>query len=398
MFFWHVPKPNEAILISGSKHRDPGGPQFRIVTGHGCFVLPVKQRANILSLALREAEIVEECVSKQGIRLQMRAVAVFKVGDDQQSIANAGRRFLSEQNRMEELVGRVFSGHLRSIVGGLTVEEIIRERDRVAQEIKDGSHPEMEKLGLVVDSLQIQEVEDTSGYINNLAAPHAAAVASQARIAQAGSDQAAAEREQEAERNKAEYERQTRVAQAGYKAQVDEAQAQAAQAGPLSQARATQQVIAEQTALAEREAGLAAQRLVAEVEKPADAEAYKVRKLAEAERDAMRLRAEGLAGGNQQLLASSLLVNQLPELVARSAEALEGSNLVVLNGTEGVSQVLSGVAGQGMAILDVLRQGLGLSRGSDTEGAATERRDSPTPASLPRTGTGDGKGGGQPRS
>lgn len=398
MFFWHVPKPNEAILISGSKHRDPGGPQFRIVTGHGCFVLPVKQRANILSLALREAEIVEECVSKQGIRLQMRAVAVFKVGDDQQSIANAGRRFLSEQNRMEELVGRVFSGHLRSIVGGLTVEEIIRERDRVAQEIKDGSHPEMEKLGLVVDSLQIQEVEDTSGYINNLAAPHAAAVASQARIAQAGSDQAAAEREQEAERNKAEYERQTRVAQAGYKAQVDEAQAQAAQAGPLSQARATQQVIAEQTALAEREAGLAAQRLVAEVEKPADAEAYKVRKLAEAERDAMRLRAEGLAGGNQQLLASSLLVNQLPELVARSAEALEGSNLVVLNGTEGVSQVLSGVAGQGMAILDVLRQGLGLSRGSDTDGATTERRDSPTPASLPRTGTGDGKGGDQPGS
>ncbi|MGI8753445.1 MAG: SPFH domain-containing protein [Acidimicrobiales bacterium] len=389
MFFWHVPKPNEAILISGSKHRDPGGPQFRIVTGHGCFVLPVKQRANILSLALREAEIVEECVSKQGIRLQMRAVAVFKVGDDQQSIANAGRRFLSEQNRMEELVGRIFSGHLRSIVGGLTVEEIIRERDRVSQEIKDGSHPEMEKLGLVVDSLQIQEVEDTSGYINNLAAPHAAAVASQARIAQAGSDQAAAEREQEAERNKAEYERQTRVAQAGYKAQVDEAQAQAAQAGPLSQARATQQVIAEQTALAEREAGLAAQRLVAEIEKPADAEAYKVRKLAEAERDAMRLRAEGLSGGNQQLLASSLLVNQLPELVARSAEALEGSNLVVLNGTEGVSQVLSGVAGQGMAILDVLRQGLGLPRGQETADAAGERRDSPTPASLPRSGNGD---------
>lgn len=360
MLFWHVPKPNEALLVSGSKHRDPGGPQFRIVTGHGCFVLPIKQRANTLSLALQETEIVEECVSKQGIRLQMRAVAVFKVGDDQQSIANAARRFLTEQNRMEELVGRVFAGHLRSIVGGLTVEEIIRERDRVAQEIKDGSHPEMEKLGLVVDSLQIQEVEDKSGYINNLAAPHAAAVASQARIAQAQADQAAAKSEQEAERNKAEYERQTRVAMAGYKAQIDEAQATAAQAGPLSQAKATQQVIEEQTRLAEREAGLAAQRLVADVEKPADAEAYKIRKLAEAERDSMRLRAEGLANGNQQLLAASLLAHQLPELVARSAEALEGSNLVVLNGTEGVSQVLSGVAGQGMAILDVLRQGLGL--------------------------------------
>jgi flotillin len=360
VFFWHVPKPNEALLISGSKHRDPAGPQFRIVTGHGCFVLPVKQRANSLSLALQEAEIVEEVVSKQGIRLQMRAVAVFKVGDDPQSIANAARRFLSEQRRMEELVGRVFAGHLRSIVGGLTVEEIIRERDRVAQEIKDGSHPEMEKLGLVVDSLQIQEVEDVSGYITNLAAPHAAAVASQARIAQAAADQDAAQREQEAERNKAEYERQTRVAQAGFKAEVDRAQAQAAQAGPLSQAKASQEVIQEQTALAQRQADLAAQKLVADVEKPADAEAYRIRKLAEAERDAMQLRAEALKGGNQALLASSRVVDQLPQLVESSAAALRGSNVVVLNGASGVSDVLAGVASQGVAILDAIRHGLSL--------------------------------------
>lgn len=368
MFFWHVPKPNEALLISGSKHRDPAGPQFRIVTGHGCFVLPVKQKASALSLALQEAEIVEEVVSQQGIRLQMRAVAVFKVGDDHQSIANAARRFLSEQGRMEELVGRVFAGHLRSIVGGLTVEEIIRERDRVAQEIKDGSHPEMEKLGLVVDSLQIQEVEDVSGYINNLAAPHAAAVASQARIAQAAADQAAAQREQEAERNKAEYERQTRIAQAGYKAEVDRAQAEAAQAGPLSQARASQDVIQEQTSLAQRQADLAAQKLVADVEKPADAEAYRIRTLAQAERDAMVLRAEALKGGNQALLASSRLVEQLPELVDSSSAALQGSNVVVLNGASGMNDVLSGVAAQGVAILQALRAGLSLpvdDRGSE---------------------------------
>ncbi len=130
----------------------------------------------MLSLALREAEITEECVTNQGIRLNVRAVAAFKVGDDPASIANAARRFLSEQDRMEDLVGRVFAGHLRSIIGGLTVEQIIRERDRVAQEVKDGSHSEMEKLGIVVDALQIQEIEDASGYINNLAAPHAAAV------------------------------------------------------------------------------------------------------------------------------------------------------------------------------------------------------------------------------
>ena len=179
MLFWHVPAPNEALLISGSKRRTDAT-QFRIVTGHGSFVMPVKQRARMLSLALREAEITEECITNQGIRLNVRAVAAFKVGDDPASIANAARRFLSEQDRMEVLVGRVFAGHLRSIIGGLTVEQIIRERDRVAQEVKDGSHSEMEKLGIVVDALEIQEIEDSSGYINNLAAPHAAAVASQA--------------------------------------------------------------------------------------------------------------------------------------------------------------------------------------------------------------------------
>ena len=115
MLFWHVPAPNEALLISGSKRRKTEA-QFRIVTGHGSFVMPVKQKARVLSLALREAEIVEECITNQGIRLNVRAVAAFKIGDDEASIANAARRFLSEQDQMEALVGRIFAGHLRSIV------------------------------------------------------------------------------------------------------------------------------------------------------------------------------------------------------------------------------------------------------------------------------------------
>src|SRR5579859_5286725 len=294
MFFWHVPAPNEALLISGSK-RQSQGTQFRIVTGHGCFVVPVKQKARVLSLALREAEIVEECITSQGIRLNVRAVAAFKVGDDQASIANAARRFLSEQDRMEVLVGRVFAGHLRSIIGGLTVEQIIRERDRVAQEVKDGSHAEMEKLGIVVDALEIQEIEDSSGYINNLAAPHAAAVASQARIAKARADLEAAESELAATAMKAQYERDMAIKQAGYRAETEEAKARAAQAGPLTEAQASQQVIQQQTALAQRQAELTAQRLEAEVRRPADAEAYRKRTLAEADRDQARFTAEAEA-------------------------------------------------------------------------------------------------------
>ena len=294
MLFWHVPAPDEALLISGSKHKD-GAQQFRIVTGHGAFVVPVKQKARFLSLALREAELQEECVTTQGIPLRVRAVAVFKIGDDTASIANAARRFLAEQNRMEELCGRIFAGHLRSIVGSLTVEEIIRERDRVAQEVKDGSHPEMEKLGIVVDGLQIQEIEDPTGYIANLAAPHAAAVASAARIAAAERDQEAAEKEQQAARAKAQFAQETAILQAKIEADVQEAKARADQAGPLAEAKAQQDVIAEQTALAERQAALTDKRLESEVRRPADAEAYKQRTLAEAARDATNHNTEGEA-------------------------------------------------------------------------------------------------------
>src|SRR5690348_14911884 len=361
MFFWHVPAPNEALLISGSK-RQSQGTQFRIVTGHGCFVVPVKQKARVLSLALREAEIVEECITSQGIRLNVRAVAAFKVGDDQASIANAARRFLSEQDRMEELVGRVFAGHLRSIIGGLTVESIIRERDRVAQEVKDGSHSEMEKLGIVVDALEIQEIEDSSGYINNLAAPHAASVASQARIAKAHADQEASERELAAAAMKAQFERDTAIKRAGYLAETDQAQAVAAQSGPLAQAQAAQQVIQQQTALAQRQAELAAQRLEAEVRRPADAEAYRTRTLAEAQAEAIRARADSLREGNQELIAANRLIEILPSLVEAAARGLADSNLTVLNGTQGVNEVLAGLVGQGLSILDTLKQSTAVPR------------------------------------
>jgi flotillin len=294
MLFWNVPAPDEALLISGSK-RSGDESQFRIVTGHGAFVLPVLRKARYLSLALREAQIEEQCVSQQGIPLKLRAVAVFKIGDDPGSIANAARRFLAEQNEMDQLCGRIFAGHLRSIVGSLTVEDIIRERDKVAQQVKEGSHSEMEKLGIIVDALQIQEIEDPTGYISNLAAPHAAAVASSARIAAAQRDQEAAEAEQQAERQKNQYVRETSIAKAKIDAEVRRAEAEAAQAGPLAEAKATQDVIAEQTALAQRNAALTEQRLESEIRRPADAEAYRQRTLAEAARDSTKLGTEAEA-------------------------------------------------------------------------------------------------------
>jgi uncharacterized membrane protein YqiK len=302
------------------------------------------------------------------------------------------------------------------------VEQIIRERDRVAQEIKDGSHAEMEKLGIVVDALEIQEIEDSSGYINNLAAPHAAAVASQARIAKAKADQEATERELAASSMKSQFERDMAIKRAGFLAETEEAKARAAQAGPLAEAQASQEVIQQQTALAQRQAELAAQRLEAEVRRPADAEAYRKRTLAEADRDqarfaaeaeayrkrtvaeadrdqarfaaeaeayrnttlaeaeakaatvraeaaahaeretaggqadANRARAASLREGNQELIAANRIIEILPALVEAAAGGLNDSNLTILNGTQGVSEVVTGLVGQGLSILDTLKR------------------------------------------
>ncbi len=309
---WRVAEPNEALVISGLRqHADVEGVGeslgFKIVTGQGKLVLPGIQTVRRLSLDLREAQLGIDCVSTQGIPLAIQGVVIFKVGDDYVSIANAARRFLDQQNQMDARVHNVFAGHLRAIVGNMTVEEMIRDREKLTSLTRESSGTEMEKLGLIVDSLQIQEIHDPTGYIKNLALPHAAAVAREARIAQAHADREATQNEQQAEALKAEARRDSQIKQAGYQAQVDRAAAEARQAGPLSEATARQQVVVQETKVAELEAHREEQRLQATVRKPADATAYQRTTLAKAERDARiagaeaeRQEVELQAAGNSQ--------------------------------------------------------------------------------------------------
>src|SRR3954454_17102675 len=287
---WRGAEPNEALIISGLREHDTpdrAGESlgFKIVTGKGVLVLPGVQQVRRLSLDLREAELQIDCVTHQGIPLGVRGVVIFKVGDDYVSIANAARRFLDQQDQMEHRVHNVFAGHLRAIVGNMTVEEMIRDREKLTQLTRESSGTEMEKLGLIVDSLQVQEILDPTGYIENLGRPQAAAVASQARIAQASADREATEREQEADVLKAEARRHSSITQAGFQAEVDHAQAQAKQAGPLTEATARQEVVVQETRVANLEAEREEQRLQATVRKPADARAYEQVTLAKAERD-----------------------------------------------------------------------------------------------------------------
>jgi uncharacterized membrane protein YqiK len=357
MFFYHVPRADEAMVVSGGKS-DTGTP-FRVVTGHGAFVLPYFRKAQLLTLSMNESEVEERCVTKQGIALNVKAVIAFKVGNDPESIVNAAQRFLSDQNQMGILTGRIFAGHLRSIVGSMTVEEIVTERQKLASEVLDGSKEEMAKIGLSVDSLQIQSIDDGNlGYIAAMSAPHIAAIQQQAKIAQAKANQQAAEAEQESLRNQAEFQRQTSIVQAQYTAEVDKAQAMSAQAGPLAQAEATQAVLAAQTELAQKAADLRRQQLVAEIVRPAEAEAEKTRILAQADAQKTQILAQAAASHNRVAL-DQLLIEQLPQIVREAAAGLAGSNLTVLNGASGVSDVAASLVGQGIAIFNSVREGIG---------------------------------------
>ncbi|MEV0260480.1 SPFH domain-containing protein [Streptomyces sp. NPDC050617] len=354
---WRVAEPNEALVISGSKHRTEGleeGMGFRIVTGRGTLVMPGVQVVRKLSLDLNEAELNVDCVTQQGIPLRVHGVVIFKVGDDFVSIANAARRFLDQQKFMGERVHNVFAGHLRSIVGGLTVENMIRDRERLTGETRAASGTEMEKLGLIIDSLQIHEIQDPTGYIKNLSAPHAAAVHRDARIAQAEADRLATEAEQQASARMAQATRDSEILQAGYQAERDSAAAKARQAGPLAEAAAQQEVVVQETRVAELEAQRREQMLQADVRKPADASAYEKRTLAEAERDARISGAEAKARETE--LAAVAEANRVKTAAVAEAEATKARGSATAAATRATGEAEAAAAqAKGLAAAESAR-------------------------------------------
>ncbi|MFI6505120.1 SPFH domain-containing protein [Nonomuraea typhae] len=321
---WRVAEPNEALIISGLGARGRGegvdSLGFKIITGKGSAVLPGFQTARRLRLDTRSANLQVSCVTQQGIPVHIRGVVIYKVGDDFTSIANAARRFLDQQDFMTGAIHELFTGHLRSIIGGLTVEDLILNRERLTSETRASAADEMSKLGLIVDSLQIQEIDDETGYIANLGKPHAAKVAATARIAEAQRDQEATEAEQVAAANKAAAWRDAQIKQASFQAEIDRAQATSRQAGPLSEASARQEVVVQETRAAELEAQLAEQRLQSQVRKPADAKAYETVTLSQAERDARIAQAE--AEAKETELRAVAQASQVKQAAAAEAEAV----------------------------------------------------------------------------
>lgn len=425
--FYKVPKADQALVITGWGVKGAAG--YKIVRGGGSIVWPV-QRAQFLSLQAYKVELHVSGVDTQRIQVAVRGSVVFKVGDDDTSITNAATRFMDSQeiergadiSKMNDLVTEVVHGHLRSIIGGLTVEDLINDRSALAMSAREASAVEMQALGLIIDSLQIQQIDDPTGYITALGEPRDAEIKMLSRRARADRDREATQAEQEAAALTAESQRNTAIKIAGYRAQQEAAMARAAQEGPLADAEARKAVVESETEVAVLEARREESRLVATVNKPADAEAYQIRvqagaaadsRLAEAkadaaaqelagaaqakvvrargEADAYALRERGLAEAstiaerakalaaeadaviNQQV--AEKVADQLPAIVEAAASAFSNiEHMTVLNGGEGVQKMMADIIGSTGPLLGVARQALA---GSQSNGASED-------ATLPR--------------
>jgi flotillin len=370
---WRVAEPDEALIVSGfrtSQRPDGVGESmgFRIVTGRGCLVAPGITRVRRLSLEAHESEIGVPCVSQQKIRVDLRGVIVYKVGDDYRSIANAARRFLDRPaQELETKVQNVFVGHLRAIAGSMTVEDMISDQDKFAQQVRDRCSQEMESFGLVIDSFQIQSITSPSNYIENLAAPHQAEVEQNARIARANAERTAVSQEQIALALMAESARDTNIKKAGYQAEVDTATQLAAQQGPLSEAKAHQAVVTEQTHVAELQAQQKEQQLQVDVRRPADAEAYRQTTLAAAGRDVRIHQAE--AEAQEVRLRAEAVATQTKVQAEAQAAALKMQATAQADATRITGQAeADAIKARGLAEADAIRARM------EAEASGIERR------------------------
>jgi flotillin len=370
---WRVAEPDEALIISGfrtSQRPDGVGESmgFRIVTGRGRLVVPGVTKVRRLSLEAHESEIAVPCVSQQKIRIDLRGVIVYKVGDDYRSIANAARRFLDRPaQELETKVQNVFVGHLRAIAGSMTVEDMISDQDKFAQQVRDRCSQEMESFGLVIDSFQIQAITSPSNYIENLAAPHQAEVERNARIARANAERDAVGQEQIAQAQMSQSQRDTNIKKAGYQAEVDTATQLAAQQGPLSEAKAHQAVVTEQTRVAELQAEQKEQQLQVDVRRPADAEAYRQTTLAAAGRDVRIHQAE--AEAQEVRLRAEAVAAQTKVQAEAAAAALKMQATAQADATRLTGQAeADAIKARGLAEADAIRARM------EAEAAGIERR------------------------
>ena len=317
--------PNQVLVISGRKHRltDQDGNArdvgYRIVKGGGVFVWPVFEKVDILSLELLTIDVqTPEVYTSKGVPVKVDGVAQIKVKGDDVSIATAAEQFLSKDTAaIMNIAMQTMEGHLRAILGTMTVEEIYQNRDAFAQKVQEVAAGDMANMGLSIVSFTIRDIRDTQGYLDALGKPRIAQVKRDAQIAQAEADrdamikssqatQAGQEAKFAADSKIAESQRDYQTNVASYQATVNQKKAEADLAYDLQKYKTGQLVKAEevQVQIIEKQKQIELQQqeilrkqreLEATVQKPADAERYKVETQANARKFQLETEAAGAA-------------------------------------------------------------------------------------------------------
>lgn len=293
---YRTARPDEALIITGRSASKPS----KVVVGARSVVYPFVNKAYTLSLASRSVQVTVEGISKNGIKLSLQGVAQVKVGGDEENVRLAAQRFLQQQDQIERYTQDILAGSLRSVVGTLTVEQIIHERAALAKSVQDVALESLNNQGLIVDTLQISSVEDDTNYLRNLGRPESAQVEKAAAIAEANARQEAAEKQAVSDEGIAIAQQRLAIRRAELKEQTDARQAAADAAGPLAQAEQRQAIIQREEQVAVRQAELKERQLDTEVRRPADAAKYQAEQeaasfLARRRAEAEARRADGLA-------------------------------------------------------------------------------------------------------
>src|SRR5450759_5582372 len=317
--------PNQVLVISGRKRRiiDPDGTArdvgFRIVKGGGRFVWPVYEKVDILSLELLTIDVqTPEVYTSKGVPVKVDGVAQIKVKGDDVSIATASEQFLSKGvDDIKNIATQTLEGHLRAILGTMTVEEIYQNRDAFAQKVQEVAAGDMGNMGLGIVSFTIRDIRDSQGYLDALGKPRIAQVKRDAIIAQAEADRDATIKSSQATQagQEAKFAADTKIAEAQrdyqsnvaqYQATVNQKKAEADLAYDLQKYKTGQLVKAEeiqvniiekqkQIELQQQEIQRKQRELEANIQKPADAERYKVETLANATKFQLETEAAGAA-------------------------------------------------------------------------------------------------------
>ncbi len=231
--------PNQVLVISGRRHRvtDPDGTArdvgFRIVKGGGVFVWPVYEKVDILSLELLTIDVQQEqdVYTSKGVPVRVDGVAQIKVKGDDVSIATAAEQFLSKDTEaIKNIAMQTLEGHLRAILGTMTVEDIYQNRDAFASKVQEVAAGDMANMGLGIVSFTIKDIRDSQGYLEALGKPRIAQVKRDAQIAQAEADRDAMVRSSQATQagQEAKFLADTKIAEAQRDYQTNVAQYQAA--------------------------------------------------------------------------------------------------------------------------------------------------------------------------